>query len=95
MVLETKTFSMGINSLEGKFFAESYTDAEQWGDAMNGIGNHQIIQINLPEPEGAKMMRWEKLDGIGPARYATLDQLNNVKIDFPELQKISQFEPSV
>jgi hypothetical protein len=78
---------MGPNSLEGKFFAENYEDAQQWGDIMNGAGNHQVIKVNIPKEIADQMMKWDKLDGIGPARYATLDQLQNVEVNIPELER--------
>ena len=90
----TKTFSIGPNSLEGKFFAESYMDAKAWGDVMNGVGNHQVVEISVTKLVAEQMMRWERLDGIGPARYATLDQLQNVKIEIPESVETSNHQPS-
>lgn len=82
---QAKQFAQGPNSLEGKFFAENYADAEKWGNALNGVGNHVVIEVEVPISAADKMMRWNRLDGIGPARYGTLDQLKNININIPSL----------
>lgn len=82
-LLYSKQFVQGPNSLEGKFFAEHYEDANKWGNTMNGIGGHVIVEVHVPKSIANEMMRWPKLDGIGPARYRMLDQLRNVEIHFP------------
>lgn len=88
-ILKTNQFAQGPNSLEGKFFAESFADAQKWGDTMNGIGNHSVVEVKIPKSIASEMMRWERLDGIGPARYGTLDQLKNININTPEVQNIN------
>ncbi|WP_141103899.1 hypothetical protein [Rhizobium sp. R634] len=76
----TGKFSAGKNSLEGKWFAESANDAVKWGDTMNGPGNSTIVRAELPTAQADKFFRVERLDGIGPARYADIDQLDGVNI---------------
>lgn len=73
-------FSAGTNSLGGKWFAESAADAQRWGDLMNGEGNSIILRVDLPTSQADQLMRYPRLDGIGPARYGELDQLNGAKI---------------
>ena len=36
--------------------------------------------VELPKTQADTFMRMERLDGIGPARFGTLDQLKDVKI---------------
>ena len=79
-LMATKTFQAGPNSLGGKFFAESAEHAGQWGNAMEGAGNFRLIEARFATSQANNFMRWEKLDGIGPARYAELDQLKDALI---------------
>jgi len=69
-------FKAGENSLGGKFLAESAEDAGKWGDLLQGPGNYEIIRVELPKSAADSLMRWERLDSIGPARYGELNQLN-------------------
>jgi hypothetical protein len=75
-VLAEGAFSAGGNSLGGKFFAETAEDASRWGDLLQGPGNYEVICVEVLKSAAGSMMRWEKLDGIGPARYGELDQIN-------------------
>ncbi|WP_380168902.1 DUF6531 domain-containing protein [Jannaschia sp. R86511] len=71
-------FRSANGSMEGKWFAETSEHAQQWGDALNG-GAGDIVTTNLPRDVADSLMRLEKLDGIGPARYAVdLERLNRV-----------------
>jgi len=72
----TGTFRAGANSLEGKFFAESAEHAARWGELLNGAGNFRVIGATFPRNVADSFMRWQRLDGIGPARYGTLDAIN-------------------
>ncbi|WP_185545959.1 RHS repeat-associated core domain-containing protein [Variovorax sp. KBW07] len=84
-IQRTCRFEAGPNSLGGKFFAESREHARQWGDAMNGKGNSTVLEAQMPRSQADRLMRWDRLDGIGPARYGELDQLRDVKIKGPGL----------
>jgi hypothetical protein len=79
-VMQTGKFAQGPNSLGGKFFAESAADAARWGDRLQGAGNYRIISVELSTSTADKLMRWERLDGIGAARYGELDQLTHAII---------------
>jgi hypothetical protein len=79
-VRSTGAFSAGPNSLGGKWFAESLEHAKQWGDLLNGKGASRILEVVLPKSVADKLMRMERLDGIGPARYGELDQLEQAII---------------
>lgn len=73
-------FSAGPNSLGGKWFAESLEHAKQWGEALNGEGRSRLLEVKLPKPIADQFMRLERLDGIGPARYGELNQLEQATI---------------
>ncbi len=63
--------------MEGKRFAESGEHAQQWGNVLNGEGG-AVVTTRVPPSVAGKMMRLDKLDGIGPARYAdNLAELNS------------------
>jgi RHS repeat-associated protein len=66
---------VGPNSLGGKWLAESRDAARQWGDALNGKDNSSIMEVQLPRTQADQLLRVERLDGIGPARYGEIDQL--------------------
>lgn len=52
----------------------------QWGNVMNGTGKSTILNVKLSTADANQLMRWERLDGIGPARYGELEQLSNAII---------------
>lgn len=79
-IQRTGTFEAGPNSLGGKWFAETRDHARQWGDVMNGKGNSTVLDVQLPRTQADQLMRMDRLDGIGPARYGELDQLNGAII---------------
>ncbi len=79
-LMKTGAFQAGTNSLGGKFFAESLDDAIKWGELLEGKGAFKVIEARIPTVEAQKFMRWDRLDGIGPARYAELNQLRNATI---------------
>jgi RHS repeat-associated protein len=77
---KTGKFAASQNSLGGKFFAESAADAAKWGDRLHGAGKFRIIEAELPRNAADQLMRWERLDGIGPARYGELEQLGKAVV---------------
>ncbi len=75
----TGTFNLGPNST-GKYFADNPKDAAKWGAWLNG-GEGGVVSTTVPRSFAKQMNRWEKLDGIGPARFASpeqVDRLNDV-----------------
>jgi hypothetical protein len=74
-IKQTGKFAIGKNTLEGKWFAEKLGDAVKWGDKMNGQGNSTIVQMNIAKDVADTFMYKANLDGIGPARWAEMDQL--------------------
>jgi hypothetical protein len=51
------------------------TQAEQWGQWLNG-GEGGIVGTSVPRSFADQLMRWEKLDSIGPARFVDPGQLD-------------------
>jgi hypothetical protein len=68
------------NSLNSKFFAESAADATKWGNILEGAGRFRVVEVEIQRGTADMFMRWTRLDNIGPARYAELDQLSNVLV---------------
>lgn len=79
-VRATGKFSAGPNSLGGKWFAETLEQAERWGDLLNGRGASRILEVRLPNSTADQLMRLERLDGIGSARFGELGQLEQAII---------------
>lgn len=55
-------------------------DAIKWGAWLNS-GQGGVVSTRVPRSFADQMMRWDKLDGIGPARFSSpgqLDTLNRV-----------------
>ena len=51
-----------------------------WGEILEGASNYRIVEVELPASVAQSLLRWEKLDGIGPARYGELHQLQNAVV---------------
>jgi hypothetical protein len=70
-------FRSGGNGMSGKFFAENAEDAATWGERLNG-GQGAVVGTEVPTSFADQLMSWEKLDGIGPARYVDESQLGDL-----------------
>jgi hypothetical protein len=79
-LMHTGKFAAIPSALEGKFFAESAEDAAQWGERLEGAGNYRIVEVEFSTSAAENLLRWEKLDGIGPARYGELHQLQDAVV---------------
>ena len=79
-VLENGTFQAGANSLGGKWFATTAEHAAAWGRAMYGSQPFTVLEAQIPTSSVRGMMQVGKLDGIGPAVYAELEQLGGAVI---------------
>ena len=60
--------------MEGKWFAESPADARTWA-ARLGVAEPAIVCATVPDSVAALLFRLESLDGVGPGRFATADDL--------------------
>jgi hypothetical protein len=79
-LIRTGKFAVVPSSLEGKFFAERAEDAAQWGEMLEGAGSYRIVEVEFSTRVAENLLRWEKLDGIGPARYGELHQLQDAVV---------------
>ncbi len=79
-IMRTGKFEAVPSSLEGKFFAENAEDAAMWGETLEGTGQYRIVEVGLPISAAHNLLRWARLDGIGPARYGELHQLQDALI---------------
>ena len=79
-LMRTGQFAAVPSSLEGEFFAESAADAAQWGERLEGAGNYCIVEVEFSTSAAENLLRWEKLDGIGPARYGEWHQLQDAVV---------------
>ena len=85
-LIEIGRFDITSQSVEGKYFAESQQDARQWGDLLFGVGQYRVIGVELADELCAQFHRWERLDMIGPARYAEIEQLRDVIVSVQEAE---------
>ena len=77
-VQSSGTLRATAGSLEGKWFAEKLEDARKWGEfftRQTGVDHGMILKVQVSRSVADAMVRREKLDGIGPARFATIAQL--------------------
>jgi hypothetical protein len=79
-VMRTGRFAPTPGSLAGKFFAESPEHAARWGAHLEGPGNFRILEVEVLVSTADTFRRWPRLDGVGPARYAELRDLEGVVI---------------
>jgi hypothetical protein len=74
-------FRPGPNSYAtGKFFAEFGGDAMQWSVALEWPGNFRVLEVEFPRAAADRFLRFNRLDNIGPARFARFDELNGSPI---------------
>ena len=73
-------FQEGPNSMSGKWFAESLEHAHAWGKHMTFDPSYVVVELLLEDDVARDLFRIEFLDGIGPARYAEIDQLTSATI---------------
>jgi hypothetical protein len=84
---QTGRFEIVGGSVEGKYFAENMTDAAAWGNLLFGASNFRIVEVILPTSIAAALFRIEPLDGIGPARFADIEQLEGVAVSIREVTR--------
>jgi hypothetical protein len=69
----------GPSSCEGKHFACTVDAATEWGKALHGPKGYAILGVSFDDDVAATLFAWDSLDGIGPARFATIEQLEGVR----------------
>jgi hypothetical protein len=80
-------FRPGPPSFQGKWFAESLADAIAWGKLLHPIAatGFLVIEIDLPQTVADQFFRLPLLDGIGPARFADVTELDVLKGTAPQV----------
>jgi hypothetical protein len=68
------------NHMDGKHFATTSRDAREFGRGLYPYTNFAILYIDVPANVVRQMYYWEMLDTIGPAYFATMDQLEGIKV---------------
>jgi hypothetical protein len=56
--------------MERRVTLECIQDAAKCGEALQGTDRYYLVEAEFPTPIANTLIRWERLDGIGPARYA-------------------------
>src|SRR5690349_16239206 len=69
------------NSCEGKHLACTLADARRWGEALHGAAAFAVLRVVVDEAVAAAWASWACLDGIGPARFATIEELAGATVD--------------
>ena len=75
-----------FGAADGKYFWETYQAAETFGRRTVGHyhpAGYRIVGAEVPDLVVASFHRWPMLDGIGPARFASADQLRRCAVFFP------------
>jgi hypothetical protein len=67
-------------AMEGKWFAETYTDATKWGGLLYDGGLFAVVTVVVEDAEVAGWFRLPFLDNIGPARWAEPEQFSGVQL---------------
>lgn len=75
-LIRTKQFAIDANSLEGKWFAEQLEHVLKWGILFYETEGFRLIELTIDDELADQFYRIGKLDGIGAARFATIDQLH-------------------
>lgn len=77
--MESRCAFRGVNA-EGKWLAETSTDAQTWGQALDAIDGGEpgvLVEIDLPDSVfNALDFLGPHLDGIGPGYFGSCAVLN-------------------
>ena|SRR5436190_6834061 len=66
---------------EGKHMAVTMGDAIRWGEGLYSGEDLKIVRISIDDMLAARFMRWDHLDSIGPACFATIEELAGASVD--------------
>lgn len=66
---------------EGKHLASTLDDARRWGAMLYAHRPFAVLRIEIADDVAAGMARWDRLDGIGPAFFATIEQAMDARIE--------------
>ena len=68
-------------SCEGKHLATSLEHARRWGQMLHALDGFAIVRVSIDAKISAQFKRWDRLDGIGPACFATIEHVGAFIID--------------
>ena len=51
-------------------------EARRWGEAFYGAGAFAVLRITVTRAAAGAFVHWDRRDGIGPACFATIEQLD-------------------
>ena len=68
-------------SCEGKHMADALADARRWGEVLYGARAFALLRVIADERQAAGWASWARLDGIGPAHFATMEELDGVVVE--------------
>jgi hypothetical protein len=80
-IRRTGRLRAGPNGCEGKHLAHSADAARAWGWLLFGPEPHAIIRVMIPDAVAARLYSWPRLDGIGPASFATIEELEGAVVE--------------
>jgi hypothetical protein len=74
-------FRPGPPSFQGKWFAETLIAAITWGSRLhlNSPDGFVVIEVDVPRAIADSYFRLPLLEGIGPARFVAIDELDSLK----------------
>src|SRR5690349_16317985 len=90
-IQSTGGFRPAPPSNQGKWFAERFNDVTEWARQFyQPTGqSYDIIEVDVPDAVVAKWYRNPKLDKIGPAVYAAVDQLAELNATMTGLSDVA------
>ncbi|HSI34523.1 MAG: hypothetical protein ACAI43_26890 [Phycisphaerae bacterium] len=71
----------GPGSCEGKHLACTRDDARRWGEALSGGQGFALLRVMADEAAVTTWVFWARLDGIGPAYFATIEELAGTRVE--------------
>lgn len=78
-LISTRKFSIGQGSMETKWLATSFNDAQKWLNSMDFGSSPKIVEITVPKSALDNFYYpGNNLDNIGPAFNSNIDYLNSV-----------------
>lgn len=73
-------FRSGRNSLEGKWFAESFEHAKCWGELLYNNSDFIICKLEISDEKYFNSFRLSNLDGVGPAVFVDITNLKDATV---------------
>lgn len=77
-IMHTGQLRPGINTLEGKWFADTLDGARLHGETLYPGEDFYLIEVDVPD-DAPSLSRRDNLDGFGPARFLHSDDLHGLK----------------